>query len=65
MTKYIIEFNLPDDLDDLNCAIRGGDYAGALEDIERIIRGVEKYNQNKDNALNDIKEIINNVQNLF
>ena len=45
MPKHVIEFNLPEDQDDLMLALTAGKMFGALWDFDQKLRAIVKYGQ--------------------
>jgi len=47
MAKVILEFNLPEEQEDYNYAMRGRDYSFALSDLYNFLRQDSKYGEGK------------------
>jgi hypothetical protein len=62
--KAILEFNLPDDTDELKLAQRGGDYFCVIMEIRNIYRNHEKYGSPKtaSECLKSIMEAVNEAK---
>ena len=45
MPKNTLEFNLPEDREELNHALNAGAYISALQDIDNYLRGRLKYEE--------------------
>ena len=54
--KAILEFNLPEDEEQLNAANKGMDWALLVLDIDQFIRNKIKYEQDKDGILQLVRD---------
>lgn len=56
-----LEFNLPEETDQLKLALRGLDYFAALWDIKQEIRNHNKYDKPAKEVLDKIEELLYDV----
>ena len=61
MPKAILEFQLPEEEQDHKLATRGSEYFCVLHDIRNELRNWWKYDQDKEQVLERIKELINDA----
>ena len=54
--KTILEFNLPEDKEEFDTALKGMDWALLVLDIDQFIRNKIKYEQDKDGVLQLVRD---------
>jgi hypothetical protein len=54
--KTILEFNLPEDKEEFDTALKGMDWALLVLDIDQFIRNKIKYEQDKDGILQLVRD---------
>ena len=57
--KAILEFNLPEDKEEFDVASRGMDWALLAWDMDQFIRNKIKYEQNRDDVLQLVRDKLN------
>ena len=62
MPKGKLEFDLPEDEDAFKLAQRGADYYCLILDIKEVFRQVRKYGKDKDEAFEEIQQMIDDAQ---
>ena len=55
--KAILEFNLPDDEEDFNNAVKGAEYKFAIHTIRDYVRAIWKYQELSENEYKIVDEI--------
>lgn len=55
--KSILEFNLPEDKDDFDMAVKAPNYYNALWDLSNKIRGLDKYEDKESITIDELRKL--------
>lgn len=57
--KVTLEFNLPEEHEAHHCALMGGNYKGAMQELDNWLRSVQKYTDKDMVTIESVREKLN------
>ncbi len=61
MPKVILEYQLPEELDEYETAMKGGNYHYILDEIKRYVRSLSKYDERELIPIEELADKINEL----